>query len=834
MKIFYLLVCLFSFQIHAANVEFSETSLLLDGKVEPQLWGAELQYFRLRGGYGKNIPREKVIALWNKALDRMVEAKMNTVSFYIPWDFHEYAEGKFDFTGTVDEDHDGNPDYPSRDLFTFFRLIEEHGIHRIMVRPGPYINAEWGFLGFGAIPKWFHDKFPDSHMRNGLGFRTRLYDYHHPDFLEYSERWLKAVYDQVLKNYMGPGRPIAFLQIDNETNFMWQSVWNHDFGNLAIKRYREFLKLRYETIEDLNRAHGKNWANFEQVNPGKIRGFNVSEDQDWYRFQDWSIYTYLQKIRSMWERIGVKEPTVLFTLAESYNALKDGILPNYEYRNAPGKTGMMTVNVYPKTYELFSKPLMNLPFKTDHDVKAADSANDFYLGKKVEWVFGPEVQGGWWRGVDVSEDSRRQTYLSVLGHGMKAIMIYYFHEGDNWGVEGAFELIRPVFEKIKARAPYNEMTLIELPMPFWDELQNTVTEQVLYGFDTKGLVLNKFSQEKELFFDAPLDGEANPRDHYLGVKELGTKIIAPYQEFLGVAQALHDPVCIIRENDQHAPTKVKGIDSLAMNGDWMGGLVGYLLQANVNPKIHHWGLNSSDELNECRIVLRQDNGVVNPLLVEKLRSLLDDGALVINFLDHSMSEALGFRVKTREGTSKAEWVSFLFDKSRVLISASPLNYYKTLLSSDCQHTMYHNQDSVGFRCKVGEGTFVQIGALFYDKFNSDDYVSQTDVPAKLKFMEHFLRLQKIDTHFQIKEGGDRIAIFGRSHGKKQWITVKSGQANATKFHIIANSVKNIKSYTITNLLTGKKINMRGLQLKTLGFEAGLNPHGSTVYVVKEN
>ena len=145
------------------RVSFQDHQPVVDGVKQPMMFGAELQYFRLRGGYGPNVPRHVVMDHWAKALDRMVEAKMNAISFYIPWDFHEYAEGKFDFTGTIDQDGDGNPDYPSRDLHTFFKMIEERGIKRIMVRPGPYINAEWGFLGFGAIPQWFHGKYPDSH-----------------------------------------------------------------------------------------------------------------------------------------------------------------------------------------------------------------------------------------------------------------------------------------------------------------------------------------------------------------------------------------------------------------------------------------------------------------------------------------------------------------------------------------------------------------------------------------------------------------------------------------------------------------------------------------------
>ena len=195
------------------SVRVSDNQLVIDGVKQPQIFGAEVQYFRLRGGYGPNQSREEVIALWNRALDKVVEAKMNAVSFYIPWDFHEYQEGKFDFTGTVDEDGDGNADYPARDVLTFIRLIKEHGIKHIMVRPGPYINAEWGFLGFGAVPEWFHNKYPSSHMQSSWGWNTKLYDYGNPDLLRSTEAWFKAVYEQVLKPNMGEGEPIDFVQM---------------------------------------------------------------------------------------------------------------------------------------------------------------------------------------------------------------------------------------------------------------------------------------------------------------------------------------------------------------------------------------------------------------------------------------------------------------------------------------------------------------------------------------------------------------------------------------------------------------------------------------------
>lgn len=279
---FCLLILTFSCELtFAKTYSIHDDQLWLDNEAQGQIFGAEIQYFRLRGGNGPNVPREKVIALWNKVLDRAVEAGMNTISFYTPWDFHEYAEGHFDFDGTVDEDGDGNPDYPSRDLRTFIKLIEQHGIKNIVVRPGPYINTEWGFLGFGAVPLWFHKKYPNSHAQNSLGQRTPLYSYSDPDFLRLSRVWIETIYNQVFKENIGAGKPISFIQVDNETNFQWQSIYNHDYSPRVIEQYQTFLKTNYNSLEKLNAIHGRNWKSWNQIYPATHPGHNLAEDQDW-------------------------------------------------------------------------------------------------------------------------------------------------------------------------------------------------------------------------------------------------------------------------------------------------------------------------------------------------------------------------------------------------------------------------------------------------------------------------------------------------------------------------------------------------------------------------
>lgn len=788
----------------AGNVEIKENQLFIDGHPEPQLWGGEIQYFRLRGGVGRNVPRQKVIELWARALDAAVAAKMNTVSFYIPWDFHEYAEGKFDFDGTVDEDGDGNADYPSRDVQTFIQMILERGIHNIMVRPGPFINAEWGFLGFGAIPLWFHEKYPNSHARNSKGQRTTLYSYHNPDFLRLTQNWFETVYHQVLQQHIGPGKPISFLQIDNETNLMWQSIYSHDYGREAIQRYQLFLKDHFGSIENLNSFHGRQWKNWDEILAPVSPGQNVAEDQDWYRFQDHSIYTYLKKIRQIWENLGLREPQVLFTLAESYNATENGLLPHYKWRNSRD-TGMMTVNLYPKTYETADQTLMNLPFKADHDVKAADAASDFYLGKKEEWLLGPEIQGGWWRGIHVSEESRRQTYLTTIGHGLKALFIYYFHEGDNWQPDWMKNSIKPFFNKLRNEKPYQNIPDDSLPDSFWNELNAVVAEQFLV-IDTRNIWRNGGSQPEKLYFDAPLGPDALPREPYHLVKEIGEKIIEPYGSFLATAQAVEDPVCVIKDSAAQAPSNIPGINSRIVQSDWNAGLLGMLMHSGINAHIHHWGLNPKSDLldsTKCKLVIYQDTGFASTdgdELVKTLSQVMNQGGSVLSFLHTGLTTSI--------------------------LNQNP----KTI----CTRLAPAPMEVEGFRCPIGTGTLYHAKVPIYDVFNTDFYYQIHDARARSAFIDGILSEMKIMAKVKINGGGDRTVTFARTDPSKQivWITIKTGKRDGFSGRIRWTAADPNRSYNVTDVLSQHSFDIMGTELAANGFYSELGDSGSTSFMVK--
>ncbi len=83
------------------------------------------------------IPRD----LWSVSLDRYRALGINTIDIYIPWNWHEPAEGALDFDGHTN---------PRRNLRALLKLIAEKNL-KLIARPGPLILNEWRW---GGYPGW--------------------------------------------------------------------------------------------------------------------------------------------------------------------------------------------------------------------------------------------------------------------------------------------------------------------------------------------------------------------------------------------------------------------------------------------------------------------------------------------------------------------------------------------------------------------------------------------------------------------------------------------------------------------------------------------------------
>ena len=151
-----------------------ENTFLLNGKPFV-VKAAELHYPR--------IPRP----YWEHRIKMCKALGMNTVCLYVFWNIHEQTEGVFDFSG-------------QNDVAQFCRLAQKHGLY-VIVRPGPYVCAEWEM---GGLPWWLLKK---------KDIRLREND---PYFLSCVERFEREVGRQLAPLTIDKGGPIIMVQVENE------------------------------------------------------------------------------------------------------------------------------------------------------------------------------------------------------------------------------------------------------------------------------------------------------------------------------------------------------------------------------------------------------------------------------------------------------------------------------------------------------------------------------------------------------------------------------------------------------------------------------------------
>ncbi|HEV7171315.1 beta-galactosidase family protein [Pedococcus sp.] len=125
--------------------------------------------------------------LWEDRLCRVRAMGLNTVETYVAWNVHERRPGRFDFTR-------------ERDFPRFVSLAGDLGLD-VILRPGPYICAEWDF---GGLPAWL--------MRDPSA-RLRCAD---ETFLRAVDEWFDALVPVVLPLLRSQGGPVVAVQIENE------------------------------------------------------------------------------------------------------------------------------------------------------------------------------------------------------------------------------------------------------------------------------------------------------------------------------------------------------------------------------------------------------------------------------------------------------------------------------------------------------------------------------------------------------------------------------------------------------------------------------------------
>ena len=124
---------------------------------------------------------------WEHRIQMCRALGMNAVCIYIFWNIHEQQEGQFDFTG-------------NNDVAEFCRLAQKNGMY-VIVRPGPYVCAEWEM---GGLPWWLLKK---------KDIRLRERD---PYFMERVKIFEQKVGEQLKSLTIQNGGPLIMVQGENE------------------------------------------------------------------------------------------------------------------------------------------------------------------------------------------------------------------------------------------------------------------------------------------------------------------------------------------------------------------------------------------------------------------------------------------------------------------------------------------------------------------------------------------------------------------------------------------------------------------------------------------
>ena len=144
-----------------ASIGYTNQSFVIDGR---RIWlvSGAIHYPR--------VPRD----LWRSRLRAAREAGLNCIETYVFWNAHEPEPGVYDFEG-------------QNDLRAFIETIAEEGMW-CMLRPGPYVCAEWDV---GGLPAWL---LKSDAGEKGARIRLREGD---PNFLKMCSRYLEEVMRQV-------------------------------------------------------------------------------------------------------------------------------------------------------------------------------------------------------------------------------------------------------------------------------------------------------------------------------------------------------------------------------------------------------------------------------------------------------------------------------------------------------------------------------------------------------------------------------------------------------------------------------------------------------------
>ncbi|TDW95823.1 glycoside hydrolase family 35 protein [Dinghuibacter silviterrae] len=200
--------------LFAQRFTMGDSCFFLDGKPFQMISG-EMHYTR--------VPREA----WRQRMKMAKAMGLNTIGTYVFWNVHEPEKGVWDFSG-------------NNDIAAFVKTAQEEGLW-VVLRPSPYVCAEWEF---GGYPYWLG-------REKGLVVRSL-----EPSYLAEYRKYIMEVGRQLAPLQVNHGGNILMVQVENEYGSYDSSKAYLD-TNRAIFREAGFDGLLYtcDPAKDVARGY---------------------------------------------------------------------------------------------------------------------------------------------------------------------------------------------------------------------------------------------------------------------------------------------------------------------------------------------------------------------------------------------------------------------------------------------------------------------------------------------------------------------------------------------------------------------------------------------------
>ncbi len=417
------------------------------GKEEFSPFSAEVHYFRVNKRH------------WSFCFERIRRAGIKIISTVIPWNLHETIRGEFDFIGRTDA---------RKDLVVFLELAREFGF-KLIVRPGPYINAEWFHGGYPdylfemqdilardnqgqLVPLPGNGHYSSELKSTGSKFPPRQPSWGHARYKNQVKKYINNLCE-ILKNYSFPKGPIFAIQLDHQpgqgdTPFAYD--YNPEVGRVA---YGQFLQGKYQDIKSLKSIYREKWKSFEEVMPPQSvklkQPVELTKYFDWEEFKQSQFGAYMKNLKEYYQE---NEVSVIFF--GNYSQHRE-VLPNLNYRN------LAEEKLFP-TGEA----------KWEDDVGALERQLKFWgNGTDFPWLTlfhcgntssHPDEHRKYF---PVSPAGTKFMFNLALASGVKAFNFYMFVDRENWydsplGNDGSIQPNYDMLSKLLAlneKIPFNQL-----------------------------------------------------------------------------------------------------------------------------------------------------------------------------------------------------------------------------------------------------------------------------------------------------------------------------------------------------------------------------------------